>query len=571
MKIRYRLGVTVAAFVLGVTPALAVATKGSGKPSTPGHSSAPTPGPSASLPAKAKAYGKLCQAESKKHVARHQGHSVLAVRHGDGDAGDEQGDYARCRRARASARSTSPARRGLRTASASWPPRICGATRPRAHGASVSAMAIAVPQSALEAHAGAGAACVLPDGSGSQDYHCYTPAEHPGRLRRRPASRPTTGRVRRSCSSTRTEARRPPRTCSTSTTCSSRVLPNPSFQQVFPQGNPQYNNTCTSSKGKSGPCAAARLVRRGDARHRVGVLDRARGPHHPVGGAAGGDRGRPGVPEPVQGHLERDRRDSPGNGVLDVAIGDRAGHSAGPVRPQTAKFDQVFQQGLAKNDNFFAATGDYGSQSSTKQDKNRNLSELHGRRLSARRRRTSSPSAARSSSTTGPGTRRATTRRPRATGTRLPGRRTARPSGTSRGLRSGLGGVRSAIRVYPRRRGRPARTPAYGNHRLVPDTAWNAAVNGGVDVYITAYPEYNCGNTHRLLDLLRRDLGGHPADRRAGRAGQLRATRRQARARSGSSIRSSTAGVGASAAYTRHRAPSITAARRRRSPAARSA
>ncbi|MGH3261694.1 MAG: hypothetical protein ACRDNS_06845, partial [Trebonia sp.] len=30
---------------------------------------------------------------------------------------------------------------------------------------------------------------------------------------------------------------------------------------------------------------------------------------------------------------------------------------------------------------------------------------------------------------------------------------------------------------------------------LVPDTAWNAAVNGGVDVYYTSYPEYNCGNS----------------------------------------------------------------------------
>jgi hypothetical protein len=29
--------------------------------------------------------------------------------------------------------------------------------------------------------------------------------------------------------------------------------------------------------------------------------------------------------------------------------------------------------------------------------------------------------------------------------------------------------------------------PGYGNHRLVPDTGWNAAVNGGVVVYITAY------------------------------------------------------------------------------------
>jgi subtilase family serine protease len=37
--------------------------------------------------------------------------------------------------------------------------------------------------------------------------------------------------------------------------------------------------------------------------------------------------------------------------------------------------------------------------------------------------------------------------------------------------------------------------PGYGDHRLVPDTAWNAAVNGGVDVYITAYPAFNWGNT----------------------------------------------------------------------------
>ena len=33
-------------------------------------------------------------------------------------------------------------------------------------------------------------------------------------------------------------------------------LPNPDFQQVFPQGNPQYMNTCRSN-GLSGPCAAA--------------------------------------------------------------------------------------------------------------------------------------------------------------------------------------------------------------------------------------------------------------------------------------------------------------------------
>ena len=49
--------------------------------------------------------------------------------------------------------------------------------------------------------------------------------------------------------------------------------------------------------------------------------------------------------------------------------------------------------------------------------------------------------------------------------------------------------------IYPRPAWQQSIDPGYGNHRLVPDPAWNAAVNGGVDVYITAYPAFNCGNT----------------------------------------------------------------------------
>jgi len=49
--------------------------------------------------------------------------------------------------------------------------------------------------------------------------------------------------------------------------------------------------------------------------------------------------------------------------------------------------------------------------------------------------------------------------------------------------------------IYPRPSWQQGVNPGYGDHRLVPDTAWNAAVNGGVDVYITAYPEFNCANT----------------------------------------------------------------------------
>jgi len=57
----------------------------------------------------------------------------------------------------------------------------------------------------------------------------------------------------------------------------------------------------------------------------------------------------------------------------------------------------------------------------------------------------------------------------------------------------GTGGGASVI--YPRPSWQQGVDPGFGDHRLVPDTSWNAAVNGGVDVFITAYPQFNCGNT----------------------------------------------------------------------------
>jgi hypothetical protein len=80
MKIN-RLAVLIATLALGISPALALANSNphSGHPTGPpsttpasphGTAHKPsTPAPSASSPAKAKAYGKFCQAESKKHVA----------------------------------------------------------------------------------------------------------------------------------------------------------------------------------------------------------------------------------------------------------------------------------------------------------------------------------------------------------------------------------------------------------------------------------------------------------------------------------------------------------------------
>ena len=93
MKLYTKLAGVTAALALSAAPALALPPQG---PSNPGTAHAPattpvgppsstppenqgtahkpaTPGPRASLPAKAKAYGKYCKAESKTHVSGEKG------------------------------------------------------------------------------------------------------------------------------------------------------------------------------------------------------------------------------------------------------------------------------------------------------------------------------------------------------------------------------------------------------------------------------------------------------------------------------------------------------------------
>ncbi len=71
MQIRLgtKLAVGLATLAIGATPALAA------KPDNPGNGHKPdtTPGPHASMPAKAKAYGKYCADQSRKHVKGEKG------------------------------------------------------------------------------------------------------------------------------------------------------------------------------------------------------------------------------------------------------------------------------------------------------------------------------------------------------------------------------------------------------------------------------------------------------------------------------------------------------------------
>jgi hypothetical protein len=74
MKTQTKIAVVLGALALATAPAMALAnppaTHGQGNGNGPHYTPSPgTPGPSAGLPEKAKAYGVYCQDQSKKHVA----------------------------------------------------------------------------------------------------------------------------------------------------------------------------------------------------------------------------------------------------------------------------------------------------------------------------------------------------------------------------------------------------------------------------------------------------------------------------------------------------------------------
>lgn len=80
MKLQTKIATVLGALALAATPGMALATQpadpgnGHGKANGPKYTPAPeTPGPGASLPEKAKAYGVYCQDQNKKHVAGQKG------------------------------------------------------------------------------------------------------------------------------------------------------------------------------------------------------------------------------------------------------------------------------------------------------------------------------------------------------------------------------------------------------------------------------------------------------------------------------------------------------------------
>jgi subtilase family serine protease len=350
------------------------------------------------------------------------------------------------------------------------------------------------PLSAATTRRSAATDCVLPDGSLYDFYHCYTPQD----IRAAYGVDAVAPNYGQGQTIVLVDSYGSPTAANDLQVFHDTFFPSlasPSFEEVYPLGNPQYPDAC-KSKGLSGPCAAANWS--GEATLDIEWAYSIAPLAHLILLAV-----PPAETEGVQGFpnlfkaISTEIAATPPGTLFSMSLSATEQDFGGAAASQTAKFDQVFLQGLAKNDNFFAATGDYGSTSFLKQHKDAYLSTTPAVGYPS-----TSPYVVAVGGTQlqygwtwDPTSNDAFT----PAGDFNPEYWNSTPGGHSEAVwneswaQIGTGGGASI--VYPRPSWQQGVDPGLGDHRLVPDTSWNAAVNGGVDVYITAYPEYNCGNT----------------------------------------------------------------------------
>ena len=336
-------------------------------------------------------------------------------------------------------------------------------------------------------------ACTLPDGGTISVYHCYTPQDI--RAAYGVDQLPNQGAGQ---TIVLVDSYGSPTAAQDLQTFHEQVFPEapaPDFDQVFPQGNPQFGNTFHGN-GQSGPAAAANWS--GEATLDIEWAYSIAPEAHIILLAVPpaetlGVQGFPNLFKAISHEIDV----TPPGTVFSMSLAVAEQTFGGAAKVQTARFDKVFQKGNTKGDTFFGATGDEGTA---------NVSKQH--RDSAPYSYPTAEWPASSPYVTAVG------------GTQLQDGWKWNPSsnqpwtfdsaGNINGYNMpywqwtdgghlntvwneswgpiGSGGGQSVI--YPKQ---SWQTDTGYQGRTIPDVSWNAAVNGGVDVYISAYPEYNCG------------------------------------------------------------------------------
>ena len=266
-------------------------------------------------------------------------------------------------------------------------------------------------------------------------------------------------------------------------------LADPSFEQVFPQGNPQYMNTWHGN-GLSGPNGAANWA--GEATLDIEWAYAIAPLAHIVllavpPAETEGVQGFPNLFNAMQWAVDT----YPAGTVFSQSFGATEQTFGGAAAVQTAKFDAVYQAGNAKGDTFLASSGDNGTTGTAKQQKEGRVYSYPTTGWPA-----SSPyvTAVGGTQLQYGWTWAPTSDTPvLADGSLNPDYFNYTSGGTTEvvwnesWLPSATGGGPSAIYARPSWQSGVASVIG-ANARGVPDLSWNAAVNGGALVYSSFYP-----------------------------------------------------------------------------------
>jgi subtilase family serine protease len=272
-------------------------------------------------------------------------------------------------------------------------------------------------------------------------------------------------------------------------------LPDPDFEQLFPQGKPNYSNPINA--GPSGPSAAAGWSGEAtlDIEWSYAIAPLAHIVLLAVPPAETlGVQGFPNLFNAISNEIDA----TPAGTVFSMSFAVTEQTFGGAAHQQTARFDAVLRKGNAKGDTFFASSGDFGSVGAAKQ---------HAESAIYPYPTVWWPSSSPYVTSAG--------------GTQLQFGWTWAPTSDTPFLADGSpnpdyfaytsGGDLNAVWnetwlpaatgggpsvIYPRPSWQDGVLADAGDHRLLPDISWDAAVNGGVLVYITAFPTYQRAGWH---------------------------------------------------------------------------
>jgi len=265
-------------------------------------------------------------------------------------------------------------------------------------------------------------------------------------------------------------------------------LSNPNFQQLYPNGQPDYKNVGNGQSGSSGAAGWSGEATL-DIEWSYAIAPLAHIVLIAVPPAeTEGVQGFPNLFKAISDEIDA----TPGGTVFSMSFGVTEQTFGGAAQQQVTKFDAVFQKGIAKGDTFFASSGDSGSQGVSKQHRDSATYTYPTDGWPA-----SSPYVTAVGGTQlqyGWAWNPTSDIAFNADGSANPNYFAYTSGGNLNAvwneswLPAASGGGPSVLYSRPTWQNGVAGVIG-GNARGVPDVAWNAAVNGGVLVYITAFPQ----------------------------------------------------------------------------------